>query len=279
MLSLAKFGDVADTNITPKLFSESNNFFYVSILTFSISVFCFICSIIYYFIDKLHEDKEKIVEKDEKKGIPNNINESFFKQFTLLIFFLSINCVISYSVEAVFFSNIFYFIHSKFNISISNSGKIVSLSFIIPIIFLPIFGYLINKINKKIYFLILSFIILLLSNCLFTFLPSNTTTFSIELASILFGLFLSIYQITIWVCFNSIMDKKFFGRLKGFLTCIIYGLNLTLSIIYGSIFDVSINLHKQFLYPQLFLISLIILGLIFILIFLYFDRKGKKIIS
>ena len=260
---------MTNSALTPKLYSNFQSFYPISILILAMGILILISSIYYFKIDCIKEQKKN----------STLVSESFLNQTNSIFWLLSINCIITYQVLMTTISNIYFLIHSKYMISLANSGLLISLSNISATIFIPIIGFLTKKYGKKLFFLIFSSFSLLISIILITLLPQTTSIYNLIIALILFGLFLATYQANIWSLFPIIINKKFFAKIKGGISCLIFSCNFLSSILYGAIFDASIKSGKEFFYPQLYLISLMITALLLLFVIFYIDFKGKNILN
>ena len=270
LILVGRLGDIANSVLTPILYSSSQSFNSILILILTIGILILISSIYYFYIDNAKINQLKNSEE---------VNEPFLNQTTPIFWLLSVNCIISYQVLMTTISNIYFLIHSKYKISITNSGFLVGISNISAIIFIPIVGFLTKKYGKKLFFLTFSTFCFLLSIILLALLPTTTSIYNLVFSLIIFGVFLATYQANIWALFPMIIEKKFFGKIKGAIGSFTFICNFLSSIFYGVIFDASIKSGEQFFYPQLYLIILLSFALSLLLIINYLDFKGKKVLN
>lgn len=201
----------------------------------------------------------------------NKISFKDIKNYKISFWLLCLNCGLINS-DVYCFNNIAssYF-QSRFGYSVIESGRIISITFIISGLSCPIIGFFLDKYGRRIYFIMFSSLSITLTHCFFALIPdSNRPVLSI-LCMVLLGAGFSVYTAVIWSTVPFLVPHQASATAFGIQTAC-YNLALVIfPICIGSILD-NYSSPKNYFYTSLFFIALGVLGILSTLA-LYFVNK------
>ncbi|OMJ75613.1 hypothetical protein SteCoe_25203 [Stentor coeruleus] len=244
-------------------------------LQFSLFFGFFICllsltsGIFLSFLDKKRKSEDSFSNTPSNPS--NKITLKDIKNYKISFWLLCLNCGLVNS-DVYCFNNIAssYF-QSRFGYSVVESGRIISITFIISGLSCPIIGFFLDKYGKRIYFIMFSSFSITLTHCFFAMIPdSNRPVLSI-LCMVLLGTGFSVYTAVIWSTVPFLVPHQASATAFGIQTAC-YNLALVIfPICIGSILD-NYSSPNNYLYTSFFFIGLGVLG-IFSTFALYFANK------
>lgn len=178
--------------------------------------FSFTCSIVLIILDLYLDRKfpeENVIEEDE-------INFSSFKSLSLMLWLLVLACLTLYGILIPFNNIASAFISSKYLSYMKTSeaekiaGGYMAVPFFIGAVFIPLCGYVIDKVGKRAYFILTASGLAFLSMCIFY---TNVTPL-IPLLTL--GFAYSIFASVIWPGISLVCSKEKLGLAYGIATSI-----------------------------------------------------------
>ena len=219
-LSISRLGSSLNDIIEPIIVTTSGSLSLGLWVGFGLCAFSLLCAVFQNIIDKR---KDKILGIAEKMHLPASEKFRFrdIKDFGISYWFLCLNCLFVY-MDIVCFNNIAsnYF-QKRFQYSSIEAGSIISITYIVAVIVCPIFGRVVDKIGRRVDFIVFSsFLVALVHVCFLVTPESNKPVYPILYLAFM-GLGYSIYATVLWSCIPYLVTKKASGTAFGMTTAIL----------------------------------------------------------
>lgn len=228
-------------------------------------VVCIITSIMAAILDKR---AESLLNRSNKRGLKCSFKvcKNFGINFWLIAIAATFYFGVFYPFVAV--GQVFYL--SKFGLNTNLANVANTLSYVVPIVASPIFGLMIDWIGFHTYWELISFILYIGAHILVVL--SVSSMYIPFIVTIINGLSYSIFYTAINVTISMLVDNRQLSTAFGFLFgCFNIGYSVV-DLASGTIID-----RSGYFILEIFLISLLTLGIVFLIFHLYFTNYKANI--
>ena len=218
-ISAARLGSVINDNTEPAIVSSSGSLALGLWVGLGVCAVSLLSALLQNMLDKR---KDKILGISERTLLP--ASEKFkcrdMQFFGLSYWLLSINCLIM-SVCVFCFNNIASnFFQKRFQYNSIEAGSIISITFLTGAILCPVFGRVVDKIGRRVDFIVFSNVIVTLVHVCFLVTPDSHRPIYPIFYMVLMGLGHSIYSSVIWASIPYLVIAKIAGTAFGMTTAI-----------------------------------------------------------
>lgn len=275
-LSFSRVGSTVNMNIMQPLyqfFDKTVHGYKCLGLTLFIGVgmcvFSVLCALILAFLDKR---ADRILMRAVKKGDDDEPKDEMrmrdVKDFPLTFWLISVICVAYYVAVFPFISLGLVFFEMKFDMTPASAGTVNSLVYIISAVASPLFGFLIDRIGKNIFWVLIGTAFTLGCHALLSFL--FVTPF---VGMVIMGLAYSVLASALWPMVALIIPEHQIGTAYGIMQAI-QNLGLAvISIVAGIIVD-----SNGYLVLEVFFMAWLCVALIAgVLLYLADVAKGGRL--
>ena len=216
----------------------------------------------------LEKRAESLLNRSKKRGV-----KCFFKDcksFGIKYWLIAISATFYFGVFFPFVAvgQVFYI--SKFNLSTNLANVANMLSYVIPIVVSPIFGLMIDWIGFHEHWELASFILYIGSHILVVL--SDSSVYIPFIVTVINGVSYSIFNTAVNVTISMLVENHQLSIAFGFLTaCFNIGYSIVV-LVSGAVID-----RSGYLILEIFLISLLTLGVVFLIFYIYFTNYKANI--
>ncbi|XP_025080168.1 major facilitator superfamily domain-containing protein 1-like isoform X2 [Pomacea canaliculata] len=277
-LSFSRVGSTVNMNVMQPLYSYIHNYASgykcLGIALFVGAVMCvfsLLCAFALAFLDKRADRilKRAAVGSDSKDGSAGDqIRLWDVKHFPLTFWLISIICVAYYVAVFPFVGLGLVFFEMKFGLTPEQANSVNSLVYIISAVASPVFGFLIDKLGKNLFWVITGVTVTLGCHGLMAF-----TFLTPYVAMVVMGLAYSVLASALWPMVALIIPENQLGTAYGIMQAI-QNLGLAvIALVAGIIVD-----SKGYLILEVFFMAWLCLALIAaVLLYLTDVAKGGKL--
>ena len=229
---------------------------------------CVLCVITSIMAAILEKRAESLLNRSKKRGV-----KCFFKDcksFGIKYWLIAISATFYFGVFFPFVAvgQVFYI--SKFNLSTNLANVANMLSYVIPIVVSPIFGLMIDWIGFHEHWELASFILYIGSHILVVL--SDSSVYIPFIVTVINGVSYSIFNTAVNVTISMLVENHQLSIAFGFLTaCFNIGYSIVV-LVSGAVID-----RSGYLILEIFLISLLTLGVVFLIFYIYFTNYKANI--
>ncbi|UJR07131.1 hypothetical protein I4U23_011419 [Adineta vaga] len=159
--------------------------------------------------------RRKVIQEDNPPDPDDEFHIRDIRYFPSSLYLLFIICVFYYVAIFPFIASAQLLFESKYQLSPAWSNACNSLVYLMSGILSPIFGYVIDKIGRNLYWLMGSIIITIIAHALLAFLFIHPV-----IPLILMGISYSILAASLWPLVAFLVPKKMLGTAYGFMQSI-----------------------------------------------------------
>lgn len=178
---------------------------------------------------------DKYADKVDGKSGSDLCEEDKFKWRDLLKFgakfwLIAVSCILIYAAVFPYMQFVTKMLQTKYCIpdnKDNEAGKLFGIPYIISGISSPFLGFLIDKVGRRVIFILMSSVFLLAAHLMTMFLPtavqpcSEATVSYAEIGPlILLGVGFSIYAAALWPCIPYVVEAKTLGTAFGICTAL-----------------------------------------------------------
>ena len=149
------------------------------------------------------------------------------KFFGLSYWLLCVNCLLLYASVFCFNHIASNYFQERFKYNSIEAGSIISITYLVGAILCPIFGRIVDKIGRRVDFMLFSNITVTLAHACFLVTPESHRPIYPIFYMILMGFGYSIYAAVMWASIPYLVTEKVAGTAFGMATAM---LNLGLSV-------------------------------------------------
>jgi nitrate/nitrite transporter NarK len=202
---------VAVNDNTIPFIADSTSLSFSLFLGFLICGVSLFSGILMYFADDLKE-------KNKKNAIKASEIFKEIKMFGLDFWVTCVNCALV-NADVYCFNNVAsgYF-QDRFGYNNIEAGRIISITFVISGVLCPFIGLLLDKIGRRIYFIMFSAVSITLSHVFLVCTPSSHRPILPIFAIAILGMGFSVYTSVIWSTVPYLIDNKNSATGFGFMT-------------------------------------------------------------
>lgn len=271
-LSFSRVGSTVNMNVMQPLYSfiDENTHGYrcLGIVLFVGAITCvfsLLCAITLAFLDKR---ADRILQRKAISGPSEQIRLWDVKDFPLSFWLISVICVAYYVAVFPFVGLGLVFFEMKYDMSPTSATAVNSLVYIISAVASPVFGFLIDKTGRNLFWVILGVTVTLGCHALLAFL-----FISPYIGMIIMGLAYSVLASALWPMVSLIIPQHQLGTAYGIMQAI-QNLGLAvISLVAGVIVDA-----KGYLVLEVFFMAWLCIALIAaVLLYLSDLARGPKL--
>lgn len=213
-LSISRLGSVLNDWTEPSLVSETGNLQLGICLGLVLCCLSLGAAIILYKIDEETDLAEPVIEVDTTHS------QGFKLNFTPVFWMLTTNCVFAY-VSVLSFNNIAsgYF-HSRFGCSVSESGFLISVTFLTAALCTPIFGFFVDKLKNRSILILCSTCCLTIAHTLLSIIKDNDSCIGGAFILFMLGFGYASYAAVIWSSVPLVVPKEQVATAFGLITSV-----------------------------------------------------------
>lgn len=255
-LSFSRVGSTVNMNIMQPVYSFINEHIHgykcLGIALFvgaGMCVFSSVCALFLAFLDKR---ADRILKRSTRQGSEETIRMRDVKDFPWTFWLISVICVAYYVAVFPFVGLGLVFFEMKFDMDPTNANAVNSLVYIISAVASPVFGFLIDKTGKNIFWVIAGIAITLGCHALLAF-----TFITPYLGMVVMGLAYSVLASALWPQVSLIIPNHQIATAYGIMQAI-QNLGLAvISLVAGIIVDA-----KGYLVLEVFFMAWLCIALI-----------------
>ena len=227
------------------------------------------------YADKKSSEAGTPLKSDEIKPYPHC---SFSKSF----YILAIACAISSGIFDTFYINGSDFLKERFAIDEEKAGELLNVAFGISAIGLPIFGYIADKVPKKLYILP-GFAVLLIIASVEWMIKANSTEGQADFITYtnlcFYGLFYASFFAVLWSCIPFVTIPSRVGMVAGITVSLSELATFFLPEMFEWVHDHTLNINSGYFYSMLSLSGLGVLLLLLTVWLLFEDSKMHNVLN
>lgn len=179
-----------------------------------------------------------------------------------LFWLLTFSCAITYMSIVPYIQTVTKLLQVKYNFSNETAGALQGIPWYFSAIFAPLLGQLVDKSGKRGQLIILSSVILMAGHFISMSLGACNQCYSEVYPLLLISVGYSIYASTMWASIPFTVPKSVIGTAYGVAECIqMLGLAIA-PVAVACIHDHTLGTDFGFYWPNVFLLSLNVIGLI-----------------
>ena len=213
-VSISRLASVVNDNTEPAIVISSGSLSLGLWIGFWICILSLIASLVFNCIDK---KKDVLLGVIGKVHIPASEKFKFkdIKLFGFSFWCLCINCAALY-IDVSCFNNIAsnYF-QERFGYDTIEAGSIISTTYLVAAILCPVFGRIVDKVGRRVDFILLSSFIITLVHIAFLLTPESNKPIYPIFYMVFLGLGYSIYATVIWASISFLVVNKAMGTAIG----------------------------------------------------------------
>jgi MFS family permease len=205
------------------------------------------------------------------------VHLSDVKEFKLVMWLLSLNCVVIYICVMVFNGIASNFYQKRFGFSTVMAGMVIAITYGISAVCTPFIGFSVDKYGKRTYLIVCSSVLCLIPHIVLAALPNCDGCIDGIFMLIFLGIGYSIYASVIWAAIPYVVEEKTIGTAYGVTTAIQNMGLFAAPLIVGAIADGTTMKHGYF-WVSIFFVACATVGVITgVNIFFLNNRQDLKL--
>lgn len=271
-----RLSTVLNDNLSPTV-AETISLSFSLWLGFMLCGFSILMACILSHIDK---KKERFLRNQNnlKLQTEEKFNIKDIKNFSFSFWLLALNCTFVYAAVYCFnniASNLF---QKRFGYSTVEAGHIISITYIICALFCPVIGVLLDKYGQRVYFIMISGLLVCLSHVLFFSTADSNKPIAPILYMIPIGLGFSINTSVVWSSISYVVEKGS-GTAYGIILAMINTGLVVIPILVGYI-EENTSEYKGYYWVSVLLAVISAFGVLnSLILFCVNKRSGGKLFA
>ena len=222
-LTIIRCGSVSNNYLTPSLANFGTKGLGLAFLAgFIILIMSFICGLVFLKF-------EKRATRTEYLGVEANLRQSYHlelvRKFDPRFWLISFNIMFAYIGFECFYDILREYLESKFSKTSKNdiTDTLVSLNYIVPIIFSLILGYITDRFGRKITLMTIATLMLSISHIILLTIPNpnkGAKSYLVVIPFSIIGLGYGMYAVSAWTLIPIVSNPACLGTAYGIVLAI-----------------------------------------------------------
>lgn len=278
LTSIGRLGTVLNNTIEPAIVESTGSLSLGLWIGCLFCIFSLICVVSINIIDK---KKDKNLGIISKKLLPESEKFKFkeLKYFGCTFWYLCLNCLSVYIGVSCFNNIASNYFQERFHYTSIEAGSIISITYLVAAILSPVFGILVDKVGRRVHFMMLSALLITSVHIAFLVTPESYQPLYPIFYMVFLGIGYSIYSAVMWASIPYIVRPKVHGTAFGSATAVMnFGLAIG-PLIIGYIQETT---HKDrgYYWVSFFFVIVGVLGMTScVMVYVYDLRKGGVLLS
>ena len=279
-ISTSITGSALNSSLSPWLNTRTGYVWLPTVLGILLCVLSCMSGLCLNYIDKIYDEREEVSKSISKNSIEEQISWKDVKSFNKLYWLILLNCALFSGSYYTFIDNANEILVKRFGYNTDTAGLMITIIFVIGIMWTPIFGKLVDVFGKRGIIMLISCILIIGAHILIAFLNDTTSpNYLILIPLVMLGFFFSTYSVVIWPSLPLVVEQKMVGKAFGMVTVFQNCMLAAAPAIVGLISDNTKSNDFGYFWTEIFLLGLVVLAFVNTIFISVFDSKSGSVLS
>eukprot|EP00331_Platyophrya_macrostoma_P028451 CAMPEP_0176444524 /NCGR_PEP_ID=MMETSP0127-20121128/23114_1 /TAXON_ID=938130 /ORGANISM="Platyophrya macrostoma, Strain WH" /LENGTH=462 /DNA_ID=CAMNT_0017830049 /DNA_START=22 /DNA_END=1410 /DNA_ORIENTATION=+ len=276
-ISVARLGSSINSVATPMM-AKDGDLWIPALVGVCFCALSTCCGIGLSYMDKESDRREGITKATEISP-DEQIQFSDIKNFRALFWLLLTSCLLIYGSFFGFTNNGNSILVTIFGMGTDRAGQLLTIVYISSACLTPVIGAFSDKFGRRTGTMLISNSLLIIAHFTMAFFPeSNEPNYFALVPLFLIGIFYSSYAAVFWPCVPLVVEAKAVGTAFGIITAFQNGMLSLNPVIMGAIQDATSEHKGGFMYSEIYLGALAVIGLINAFAIFINDKKSGNVL-